>query len=188
MNETPIIRGPAPGTLKKYNGVLKQLAQFSLLVGCDQTSLLLFRHLCPAMPGPIVASTFFSFLSYKIIDKGDFVRDHLTNNSVIDCRTNEPIRAEGGWHCRTNLEAIIIAVRHIHNLYPELLGDKHPYIRTCSRCVTIYLNDRTTSPPRPCPMCALVHTIAPILPRGCGLNEQTVIKHIDAMKFSVQVE
>lgn len=156
---TPIIIGPKEATLKKYNGMLNQIARFSLLVGCDQTSLLLFLDLCPDMPGPIVASTFCLFLSYKICDKGEFVMDHLTGNSVINCRTNKPIRAEGGWSCPSNLEGVCSAVKHIHNLYPDLLGDKHPYIRSCSQCVTIYLNNPATSPPCPCQMCALVHYV-----------------------------
>jgi hypothetical protein len=47
----PTIQGPAEATVKKYYKLLHQLARFSLLIRCDQTSLLLFRHLCPDMPG-----------------------------------------------------------------------------------------------------------------------------------------
>jgi hypothetical protein len=35
----PVIFGPKPNTVKKYYFLLRQLARFSLLVHCDQTSL-----------------------------------------------------------------------------------------------------------------------------------------------------
>jgi hypothetical protein len=190
-NGVPTIQGPKAITVRKYYYLLNQLALFSLLVRCDQTSLLLFRKLCPDMPGPIVPSTLCAFLSYKIMKRGEFVTHHRTGTTVADHR-GIPIRAEGGWKCKSNLEALYSAIIHIGNLYPDLLGDRLAYQSACPDCAAQYdsyllqPNDpaRTSSaPPGPCNKCFPVYGNNPqIIPKGCVLNDVHVKKHVQTMK------
>ena len=185
----PIIQGCAKGTLKKYNYYLKQLAQFSLLVGCDQTGLLLFRELCPDMPGPVVASTLCSFLSYKCSDTGELILHHRTGEFVINCQTNEPIRADGAWNCPSTLQSCLTAIAKTHNLYPDLLGDQLKYSSACSECLANYrrnLNTGEASPPRPCRTCALVYNRAQVLPRGFVLSDPEVTTHVIKMRNNLK--
>jgi hypothetical protein len=187
----PIISGPKQSTVTKYMQVLKQLAQFSLLVRCDQTSLFLFRQVCPDIPGPIVASTLCAFLSYKVLPKGELVTHHRTHTTVADYRGN-PIRADGGWNCYTNLECAYSAIMHMCNLYPSLLGEKLPYKAACPMCIALYSQQqtdpaRTMSVPEPCMQCSLLHgNTAQIIPRGCVLVDEGVKQHTAKMKKLMQ--
>jgi hypothetical protein len=187
----PSMTAGAPLTLRRYMQTLKQLSQFSLLVRCDQSSLLLFREVCADMPGPIVPSTLCAFLSYKILKVGEFVTHHSTGTRVADYR-GIPIRAEGGWNCSTNLEATTSAIKHLCNLYPSLLGEMLPYQAACPHCIELYSlqqNDPATrtSVPQPCLQCSVVHgQTAQIIPKGCVLNDQGVIDHIAKLKVQMR--
>jgi hypothetical protein len=178
----PVIQGPARTTINKYYKLLHQLARFSLLVHCDQTSLLLFRHLCPNMPGPVVVSTLCAFMSYKICEPGTVVKHHLTGQPVLSHRGHQ-IVANGGWNEGSNMEALQTALNRLHNLYPDLLGSHIPYKTHCADCATLFsVNDDTASPPQPCRRCFAVHGItSQVLSRGNVTNDGGYKKHLVIM-------
>jgi hypothetical protein len=183
IKPTPIIQGPAANTVKKYYKLLHQLARFSLLVHCDQTSLLLFRHLCPDMPGPVVVSTLCAFMSYKMCDPGTVVKHHLTGDPVMSHRGHKII-ANGAWNEGSTMEALQSALNRLHNLYPDLLGSQLPYRSHCSDCAKIFsLHIDQASSPRPCHKCYAVYGItSQVLSRGNVTNDSGFQNHLGIMQ------
>jgi hypothetical protein len=179
----PIIQGPAESTVSKYYKLLHQLARFSLLVHCDQTSLFLFRDLCPDMPGPVVVSTLCAFMSYKMCQAGTVVKHHLTGEPVMSHIGHE-IVADGGWNEGSTMEALHTALNRLHNLYPDLLGSKIPYKSHCADCANLFSHRvDPASPPHPCSKCFAVHGItSQVLSRGNVINDGGFQKHLVVMQ------
>jgi hypothetical protein len=168
--------------VKKYHLLLLQLARFSLLVRCDQTSLLLFRELCPDTPGPVVASTLCAFMSYKMCECGTEVKHHLTKE-VVRSHLGHTIYAEGSWNEQSTLEALQSALSHLHNLYPQILGSKLPYKPDCLACAKLFSQhvDRASTP-RPCNHCFAIHgSTSQVLATGCVLNDRGYMTHYTYM-------
>ena len=120
-------------SIDRYEVIWKHFLDYCFLVGDYESAMLPARSHCPADPLPVKSKTAKQFLAFRCLEKGDMVKNTMTNQPVKDIDGNVLISV-GDWKGESSVGLFRTALSKLHSHYDTTKGE---YTEACAECQKI---------------------------------------------------